>query len=198
MFKIDREDRGQPKTTFLATDLRPSLQQRREYRMTQRVENPLFYGGLVLFTGAVVGQVGLKVYEAVSASQARRAEEAAAEAAAEAEDADGDDDDDDSKEGAAARKAAGKKKRASARESGAGVFSGWFAKNFYHGGFEEKMTKREAALILGVREHATVDRIKDAHRKILILNHPDRGGSPLLSAKINEAKDLLMKGKDED
>jgi hypothetical protein len=28
--------------------------------------------------------------------------------------------------------------------------SSWFARNFYDGGFEEKMTKREAALILGV------------------------------------------------
>ena len=71
----------------------------------------------------------------------------------------------------------------------------WFAKNFYDGGFEEKMSKREAALILGVRESATLERIKDAHRKILIINHPDKGGSAYLGAKINEAKDLLMKGK---
>ena len=32
-----------------------------------------------------------------------------------------------------------------------GDTSTWFAKNFYDGGFEDKMTKREAALILGVR-----------------------------------------------
>ena len=57
------------------------------------------------------------------------------------------------------------------------------------------MTKREAALILGVRESATIDRIKDAHRRILINNHPDRGGSPIIAAKVNEAKDFLLKGK---
>lgn len=73
--------------------------------------------------------------------------------------------------------------------------SDWLARTFYDGGFEEKMSKREAALILGVRESATQERIKDCHRKILLLNHPDRGGSAYMAAKINEAKDVLLKGK---
>ena len=73
--------------------------------------------------------------------------------------------------------------------------AGFFSRNFYDGGFEDKMTKREAALILGVRENTSVDRIKVQHRKILLINHPDRGGSPYVAAKINEAKDLLLKGK---
>ena len=66
---------------------------------------------------------------------------------------------------------------------------------FYEGGFEDKMTRREAALILGVRESSTPKRIKDAHRKLLILNHPDTGGSTYLAGKLNEAKELLLKGK---
>jgi len=66
---------------------------------------------------------------------------------------------------------------------------------YYEGGFEDTMTRREAALILGVRESSTPQRIKEAHRKLLILNHPDTGGSTFLSGKINEAKELLLKGR---
>lgn len=85
----------------------------------------------------------------------------------------------------------------SSSSSGSDSFgSSWFAKTFYDGGFDDKMTKREAALILGVRESAATERVKDAHRKILLLNHPDRGGSAYIAAKVNEAKDLLLKGRD--
>ena len=66
---------------------------------------------------------------------------------------------------------------------------------YYEGGFEEQMTRKEAALILGVRESSTAKRIKEAHRKLLILNHPDTGGSTYMAGKINEAKELLLKGK---
>merc|ERR1712157_420582 len=79
-------------------------------------------------------------------------------------------------------------------------FEKWFnlsvGSKFYEGGFEDKMTRREAALILGVRESSSVKRIKESHRKILMLNHPDTGGSNYLASKINEAKELLLKGKE--
>lgn len=63
--------------------------------------------------------------------------------------------------------------------------------HYYRGGFDQKMSRREASLILGLKENAAKDSIKDAHRRIMIANHPDRGGSPYLATKINEAKELL-------
>jgi len=65
---------------------------------------------------------------------------------------------------------------------------------YYRGGFEPKMTKREAGLILGVSPSASKLKIKEAHKRIMLLDHPDRGGSPYMAAKINEAKDYMDKG----
>uniref|UniRef100_A0A3P8T6I8 Mitochondrial import inner membrane translocase subunit TIM14 n=1 Tax=Amphiprion percula TaxID=161767 RepID=A0A3P8T6I8_AMPPE len=50
-----------------------------------------------------------------------------------------------------------------------------FGGGYYRGGFEPKMTKREAALVLGVSPTANKNKIREAHRKLMILNHPDRG-----------------------
>lgn len=61
----------------------------------------------------------------------------------------------------------------------------------YRGGFEAKMSRREAALILGISPSANRLKVKEIHKRLMGLNHPDRGGSPYLAAKINEAKDLL-------
>lgn len=52
---------------------------------------------------------------------------------------------------------------------------------YYKGGFQSPMTRREAALILGVRETADADKIMKVHRKLMFLNHPDNGGSTYIA-----------------
>ncbi len=56
------------------------------------------------------------------------------------------------------------------------------------------MQASEARAILGVKEDATRDDIKAAHRKLIDQLHPDKGGTDYLAAQINAAKDVLLKG----
>jgi hypothetical protein len=57
---------------------------------------------------------------------------------------------------------------------------------------------REALGVLGLDEAASRDDIIDAHRRLIQKMHPDRGGSTVLAARINEAKDVLLKYKNYD
>ncbi|KFU91775.1 DnaJ subfamily C member 15, partial [Chaetura pelagica] len=63
--------------------------------------------------------------------------------------------------------------------------------SYYKEGFEQKMSRRDASLILGVSPSAGKAKIGTANRRMVILNHPDKGGSPYLATEIDEAKDLL-------
>jgi DnaJ family protein C protein 19 len=166
-----------------------SVEWKRYYRMTPHQDSALIVGGLTLLATGVVAQRAYGMYVEYEANKAKPGpviDQQRTDSATGGE-----------RDAAEAKtsetKAEGKSQQAEAATSSWG--SSWFARNFYEGGFEDKMTKREAALILGVRESASPERIKDAHRRILLINHPDRGGSAFIAAKINEAKDLLLKSK---
>lgn len=53
--------------------------------------------------------------------------------------------------------------------------------------------REEALQILGLTGNPSRDEIIAAHRRLINKLHPDRGGSDFLAARVNQARDILLK-----
>lgn len=56
-----------------------------------------------------------------------------------------------------------------------------------------RMDRAEALAVLGLSEGATEEEIRAAHRRLMRSAHPDSGGSAWIAARLNEARDTLLR-----
>jgi hypothetical protein len=59
---------------------------------------------------------------------------------------------------------------------------------------DQAMTRERAYEILGLAPGADDTAIREAHRRLMLKNHPDLGGSAYIAAEINRARDILLGG----
>jgi hypothetical protein len=61
------------------------------------------------------------------------------------------------------------------------------------GGRPAAMTEEEAYEVLGLEKGASREDVVRSHRSLMKKLHPDHGGTTALAARVNEAKDVLMR-----
>jgi hypothetical protein len=54
------------------------------------------------------------------------------------------------------------------------------------------LTRAEAWAVLGLAPGASAAEIRDAHRRLMRVSHPDNGGSDWVAARVNQARDILL------
>lgn len=52
--------------------------------------------------------------------------------------------------------------------------------------------EEEALAVLGLKPGADRQAVLDAHKRLMRLVHPDRGGTDYLAARVNQARDILL------
>ncbi|MBV9842951.1 MAG: J domain-containing protein [Sphingomonadaceae bacterium] len=57
----------------------------------------------------------------------------------------------------------------------------------------DSISETEARKLLGVRAGADASEIRAAHHRLIARVHPDAGGSAALAARVNAARDLLVR-----
>jgi hypothetical protein len=54
------------------------------------------------------------------------------------------------------------------------------------------MTREEAFAVLGLKPGADEEEIRAAHKRLMRMAHPDKGGSDWLASRLNQARDTLL------
>ena len=57
------------------------------------------------------------------------------------------------------------------------------------------ITRDEALSILGLHDPVSNDEVNAAYKRLISKVHPDAGGNAFLAARVNEARDILLKGR---
>jgi len=57
------------------------------------------------------------------------------------------------------------------------------------------MSREQAYRVLGLKPGADEEAVRQAHHRLIAILHPDRGGSSVLAAQVNRARDVLLKSE---